>query len=175
MKNLVIFVEGSSDERFVKSILVPIASTRYEAVKIVTYSGMTVKKLNHLIQGMRATGSEYIYMHDFDGANCISTRKEALMRSYVGLDDERIVIVREEIESWYLAGVDSTWCIKNGMRFLSITDSVTKEQFLQEIPKSFSSRIDFMIELLKGFSIAEARTRNGSFDYLLSRARFGLF
>jgi hypothetical protein len=174
-RKLALLVEGPSDVRFAESIIVPIASRRYDSVKVIAYSGLPTARLNHLIRGLRATGCEYIFMHDFDQGQCIRTRIESTLKLSAELEEDRVVIVREEIESWYLAGVDSIFCLKSGVRWNAVTDGVTKERFRQCMPKAFGSYVDFMIELLKVYSMVEARRRNSSIDYLFSRSRFGLF
>ena len=47
------------------------------------------------------------------------------------------------------------------------TDTVTKEQFYNLMPKKFDSKIDFMREILKNFSIEIAKKKNKSFKYFV--------
>ena len=51
------------------------------------------------------------------------------------------------------------------LRYIHSTDNITKEKFDKLIPKRFASRIDFMSEMLKLFSIEEAKRKNKSFKY----------
>jgi hypothetical protein len=52
---------------------------------------------------------------------------------------------------------------------LSFTDELTKEDFNGLIPPKFDSRIDFMFELLKYFSIDTAEKKNQSFRFFITR------
>ncbi|MEM3394055.1 MAG: hypothetical protein QXY79_03310 [Candidatus Methanomethylicia archaeon] len=51
---------------------------------------------------------------------------------------------------------------------VSNTEIISKEQFNGYIPKDIS-RIDFMIEILKNFSMEEAKKRNNSFRYFMKK------
>ena len=46
---------------------------------------------------------------------------------------------------------------------------MTKEDFNARIPKKFDSRIDFMFEILKSFSIETAARKNQSFHFFVNR------
>ena len=78
-------------------------------------------------------------------------------------------MVIKEIESWYLAGSDDVISRKFGVRPFNITNTVTKEQFNDMFSKKFASRIDFMIEILKCFSIEKAKEKNRSFRYFIEK------
>ncbi|HUW86051.1 MAG TPA: hypothetical protein VMV55_04150, partial [Methanoregula sp.] len=52
---------------------------------------------------------------------------------------------------------------------LSFTDELTKEDFNHLIPRKYDSRIDFMFEILKYFSIDTARQKNHSFRFFINR------
>ena len=49
------------------------------------------------------------------------------------------------------------------------TDNLTKEDFNGLIPGKYDSRIDFMFEILKYFSIDSAGKKNHSFRYFAER------
>jgi hypothetical protein len=51
----------------------------------------------------------------------------------------------------------------------SSTEDISKKQFNNLIPKGFDSRIDFMLEILKYFSIKIAKQKNKSFRYFLQK------
>jgi hypothetical protein len=77
--------------------------------------------------------------------------------------------VKEEIESWYLAGISSASLIKYKINSLGDTEQITKEEFQKLIPKKFESVSDFMIEILKDFSVNNAKMSNKSFAYLIRK------
>jgi len=85
------------------------------------------------------------------------------------IDPENILVVIKEIESWYLAGLDDHACITLDLKPCTLTDGITKEQFNSLIPKKFDSRVNFMIEILKIFSIETAKTKNRSFRYFIEK------
>ena len=62
-----------------------------------------------------------------------------------------------EIESWYLAGISNSIANSIRIRYHCTTNDVTKERFNELIPSSFTSRIDFMNELLKHYDFETAK------------------
>ncbi|MHC4361138.1 MAG: hypothetical protein ACYSTN_10185, partial [Planctomycetota bacterium] len=84
-------------------------------------------------------------------------------------DINNVIVIVKEIESWYLAGLDSKNCKKLGIKVFRKTDNITKEQFDKLRPRKFNSRIDFMIEILKRFSMETAKRKNKSFDYFIAK------
>ena len=81
----------------------------------------------------------------------------------------KIIVVVKEIESWYLAGLDNKVCKQLKIKNFPNTEKVTKEEFNSLIPKKFTSRIDFMLEILKNFSIEIAKKKNTSFRYFVEK------
>ena len=57
------------------------------------------------------------------------------------------------------------------LRTLPSTDELTKEDFNARIPSRFDSRIDFMFEILKSFSLETAARKNQSFHFFVNRYR----
>jgi hypothetical protein len=81
-------------------------------------------------------------------------------------------VVIKEIESWYYAGLSIESVQNLNVPSLPFTDDLTKEDFNRLIPKKYDSRIDFMFEILKYFSIDAARKKNCNW---LGQARNTLF
>ena len=96
-------------------------------------------------------------------------KKQKIQGKLRNIDKTRIIVVIREIESWYLAGLDGINCRKLGVRPFNITDNITKEQFNNMLPEKFDSRIDFMLEILKCFSIDKAKEKNRSLKYFLEK------
>jgi hypothetical protein len=72
-----------------------------------------------------------------------------------------------EIESWYLAGPESAYLLQQGIHLESgTTDSLTKEMFNQLIPPRMS-RIEFLNEILRHYSLDLGVSRNASFRYFV--------
>lgn len=169
-RRLTLFVEGKDDIDFAEQILLPLAEHRYDYVDIYEYAQKTRSNTREFITTIvRADYWDYLFMADFDQGPCVTRRKDQLVSRYGNLEPDRILIVRREIESWYLAGLDRDSCAELGIPFLGDTDDVTKEQFDGMIPNSFDARTDFMVEILNRFSTETARGRNGSFDYAMGK------
>ncbi|MFA6332449.1 MAG: hypothetical protein WCX22_05820, partial [Methanoregula sp.] len=88
---------------------------------------------------------------------------------FSNLDGGSIVIVIREIESWYYAGISGPLEQELGIADLASTDDMTKEDFNARIPRHFDSRIDFMFEILKSFSLETAVRKNQSFSFFVNR------
>ena len=54
---------------------------------------------------------------------------------------------------------------------MSKTDEITKEKFNDMTPARFDSRIDYMREILKRFSVETGVAKNASFGYFMRKAR----
>jgi hypothetical protein len=79
------------------------------------------------------------------------------------------MIVVEEIEGWYLAGLSQDDSRAMNIRHLGMTDQITKEVFVTLKPRQFVSTVDFMSEIVKYFSVDLAVTNNGSFAYFVRK------
>ena len=164
-KGLFVFLEGPDDDRFVKKVLVKELEKVYTWVKTYQYSKKKQQAICKFLNSILRMGADYIFLADMDLNPCITIKLEKIIDKFKCLEDgkENIFIVRTEIESWYLAGFDITKvnCIQ--VRNYLNTDQLTKEQFNQTIPRSFDSRVDYMQEILKNYSIDLAVERNSSF------------
>jgi len=100
---------------------------------------------------------------------CVTARKEEIQKRFKNVDSDKIMVVRKEIESWYLAGLKNDRCKELGVSIFAATDEVTKEQFDEIIPGNFDSGIDFMQEILKSFDIETAKRKNESFKYFANK------
>jgi hypothetical protein len=170
-KQLYIFVEGTDDERFVKQIFKPLLSSAYHHIKIIRYAQLSPREVVKFVRTIKnQPDSEYLFMCDMDARGdlsiCITQRKrKEQARFNYCLDKDKIIVVKEEIESWYLAGIT----LENQQRFnikpFINTETVTKEKFEKMIPKNFTSTNDFMIEVLKGFSLEKAIYFNTTLKY----------
>ncbi len=164
-----ILVEGNDDERFVEKIK-PVFEKKYESVQIWKYAQQPHKKTQGFLKSINAMRSDYFFLRDINQSLCITARKEEVGNAYGEMiDPNKIIVVITEIESWYLAGLDNKNCEDFGVEASDKTDGITKEQFNALMPKGFDSRIDFMQEILKRFSIETAKEKNDSFDYFLSK------
>ena len=166
---LFVLVEGDDDERFFESVIKPLLEGIYISVRLWKYAQQNTKKIDSLLTSVKAMGGECIFMADINTAPCVTAKKERIRAQLRNVTEDRIVVVIKEIESWYVAGIDARNSQKLGIRFWQTTDEVTKEHFDNSIPKKFDSRIDFMVEILKCFSIETAKRKNRSFSYFLQK------
>lgn len=165
-----IFVEGINDKRFIDWII----SCHYK-VQTIPYQEKKNKIINSYINQTKANNKQdYLFLADMDKHTypCVTSRKNKKVSEYNSLDDKgKIIIVKEEIESWYIAGINNN-CpddIKN-IQIPSDTENFTKEEFDDITPSRFNgSCIDFRIEIGKNFDLNLARTRNKSLDRFLRK------
>ena len=110
-----------------------------------------------------------MFVVDFNSTPCITAKKREVKGVIKNIDKDRIMVVKIEIESWYLAGLDVNSSKTLGIASCNDTNNLTKEQFDRLIPKRFDSRIDFMQETLKHFQMKVAKQKNKSFKYFFEK------
>lgn len=164
-----IWVEGDDDERFFENIMKPKLQKKYNFVETRRYAALKKEKIDNFLKSIKAMGADYIYMIDINNSPCVTAKKQETQNKFKNIEGERIMVVIKEIESWYLAGLGNAQANKFNIRNISETDTITKEQFNRLIPRKFDSRIDFMLEILKFFSIEIAKQKNRSFRYCIEK------
>ena len=173
-RRFTLFVEGDDDQRFANSILRPLLEPVCDYLEIYRYAQKRPSDVRRYIRSLdRIPDANYLFIADFDQGPCVTLKKSRLIDRYGSLEPEWILIVRREIESWYLAGLDADSCSELGIQFLRDTNDATKEGFDDLIPLRFEDRVDFMLEVLSKYDIETARGRNESFDYAMGK-HFGL-
>lgn len=173
MNKLFVFVEGDDDVMFIENILlnhfqqdiviIPITYQKKHNINIIKQ----IKKINSNNE------MEYIFLSDLDSHSysSIEDRKKKRIKEfhheeYEDLDPNKIFIVVEEIESWYLAGIDSSLESFKDFDIPENTENFTKEQLDEMILNSdFLSKIDFFKEVSQVYDIHLAMQRNKSFRY----------
>jgi hypothetical protein len=171
-KRLFILVEGEDDVRFFGRIVKPILATRYESVEIMPYACIKREKVNNFLKSVRQMGNDYIFVADIDQERSVRDKKQILYYWFHDVNGGSIVVVIKEIESWYYAGLTEESRQKLGVPAVS-SDNLTKEDFNELIPERFDSRIDFMFEILKYFTIDNAVKENRSFKFFSDRYHLG--
>ncbi|AEF97005.1 hypothetical protein [Methanotorris igneus] len=170
-KLLYVFVEGNDDERFFERVIKPLLEKKYDHVQIIKYAEEKDEKIINWIKSIESMDwADYIYVADINNSPCITRRKEKIKQRYKNVDNNKIIIVIKKIESWYIAGISPELAKKLKIKLTHNIDAntITKEQFNNLIPKN-DSRINFMIEILKHYSIEIARKKNKSFDYFMRK------
>ncbi len=168
-KTLYIFIEGDDDEKFINTFIRDKKSLKekYAGIKCVQYSQWNIRKLNAYIDVVKK--QDYIILGDadFKGViNCFSSRKKELIKKYNIPDADRVWVVIEEIESWFLAGFDETFCKKESLEYKKKTEKITKEIFnkidKKKKKKTHKQLIDFLVKKKDDFSFEEVSKRNES-------------
>jgi hypothetical protein len=164
-KILALLVEGNDDDRFAGAILEPTLKQEYTSVVIFRYAEEPRTRVQSFIGSIVGIGGDYLLLADADTASCATQRKQDVIQRFPNVSPERVIVVTRMIEGWYFAGLPTER--KGRLRSLtpSNTDNLTKSAFRRLRPRSFSSDIDFMHELLAQYSVGEARKMNASFEY----------
>jgi len=168
-KRLFILVEGEDDIRFFGRIVKPLLILPYDSVEIIPYASIKRVKVNNFLKSVRLMKNDYIFVADIDTERSVRDKKQILYYHFNNIDGKSIVVVITEIESWYYAGLSRESSLTLGVPDLASTDALTKEDFNQLIPRKYDSRIDFMFEILKYFSLDSARVKNNSFRFFVDR------
>lgn len=169
LKKLYIFVEGNDDARFFGRVLKPLLLEKFHDVEIIQFAQMKKTKVDLFIQSIKMLKFDYVLTADKDEKYSLNRKKGILCERFELLEEQYIVIVVTEIESWYLAGLTDEKASHFGIELNDSTEPVTKEDFNILYRGKFHSRIDFMQELIKNFDIGTARRRNRSFDFFISK------
>jgi len=169
-KRLWVLLEGNDDERFFERVIKPIFENTYDFVRPWQYAQKRAEKVKNFLRSIKSIGSDYFFWGDINSLPCVTAKKTRIKRRYgARVDIDNVIIVVQEIESWYLAGLDNKSCKELGLRIFRSTDNITKEQFNSLMPKKFDSRIDFMVEMLKRFRTEKAKQKNRSFSYFMAK------
>jgi len=166
-----IFVEGDYDVRFFECIIHKYHLYPKYTVLIIKYQQKRNSIIKNYIKKINARDNQdYIFVTDMDSTDypCYTSRKQKRKTEY-GVKNKKIIVVKEEIESWFMAGLSED-CPEDfrNINIIKNTDNFTKEDFEAIIPSRFKgSEIDFMLEILKCFSLEFAVNRNTSLDYFI--------
>jgi len=168
-KRLFILVEGEDDVRFFGRIVKPRFVHRYDSVEIIPYACIKREKVSRFLKSVTQMGNDYIFVADIDTERSVRDKKQILYYRFADINGRSIVIVIAEIESWYYAGISPESAQSLGVAPCESTETLTKEDFNRIMPPKFDSRIDFMFEILKTFSVETAVKKNASFRFFVDR------
>jgi hypothetical protein len=113
--------------------------------------------------------ADYVHVTDIKAAPCVAARKSEVQHHLPLVDESRVLVVKPEIEAWYLAGLDDVACRKLSIRNFRSTDSITKELLMQMRPARFAINREIMLEILNWFSLETAIRKNESFRYFCEK------
>ena len=162
-----IIVEGDDDELFFGRILRRCFRKRFPDVRIYQWSQKSKDEMRKLLNKHQSKEDEYIFIGDLEGP-CISGTIDDLTEVFSELERERVFIVEREIEGWYLAGLGNEACQTLGIKEPGTTDGIGKRRFRILMKEGrFTSKNDFLMEIIKLYDLGLAKTRNTSLSRLL--------
>ncbi len=169
LRKLYIFVEGTDDALFFNKVFLHRFKKLYDDVEIIQYAQMKKSKVDLFILSINTLNFDYIMLADMDEIETVAEKKRIIKHKFELIDIEKILIVIKEIESWYLAGMPDEFAQSLGLEPIPTTNTITKEDFNLYYIRTYRSRIDFMQEVLKHFSVEIACRKNRSFDYFYKK------
>lgn len=171
-KRLFVFVEGPDDRRFFESVVKPMVEEEFDSVNIVEYKSYRNRKKIYVInyiKSIKSMSAEYLFVTDINNSPCISHKKNEQNSIYNNvLDEDKSVIVVQEIEGWYYAGLENDKCRELNVPIKRTTNSMKKEDFQRHIPRGYT-HWTFMSEILGCYSKDCAVNKNASFNYFVNK------
>ncbi len=104
-KQLFIWVEGPDDMRFFNAIIKPLFAEKYDWIEVRSYAERKKEYVAAFLKSIQAMGADYIFTADINSAPCITKKKQNLLEIYPNANEAELLIIIQEIESWYLAGL----------------------------------------------------------------------
>lgn len=174
-RRLYIWVEGPDDRRFIERILKPRLQKYYDWIDIVEYAGMPDAKMDSYLHAIERIGdsvgilTDYLFMVDMDGAPCISGKRSAVVARYKRVLFQKVFVVVDEIESWYISGLSEANAAKFKLPTRGNADDFTKEHLLAVCNGLRQTPLEVRIEILKCFVWETALDRSASFRYFCEK------
>ena len=173
LSNLYVFIEGYYDQIFVENILsLFLLKEKSIIVYSIPYAQKNKKLINKEIKSKSKSNHYYVLLTDLDSSeyNCITHRKKYMLNFYSNLEWDKTFIVKEEIESWFIAGLDTSLSQFKNFKVPDKTDFITKEDFDLMIENNSNLvKEDFLLELSHYYDIDLAMKRNTSFNYFINK------
>jgi hypothetical protein len=131
---------------------------------------MKNNSVRNYLKAIKQNNDNFLFFADLDDVACVTRKKDDIKQNYGPMADERIIVVVPEIESWYIAGLNSQSRKNMNIRHTGPTDSLDKEKFNILLKKSkYTSKNDFTIEILKRYKLEEARKNNSPLSRFYDR------
>ena len=162
-----VYVEGRDDERFVGHIIKKYFEI--EMLQFITYARESNSQLCSLMEKHIRDNDLHLMFADLDNCDSINTRKKYCHDSY-GVDENNVIVVNKEIESWYVAGSN---LLPPGVT----PEDIGKEEFKKIIDGKFDQMIKnkhyttAKLKILKDFDIGKARNTSSSFKYFYDKIK----
>ena len=163
-RRLFLLVEGSDDTRFCREVLLPIFRRTFDDVRTWEYRKKKPSKTVDFIRNIGYMNADYILFGDIDERPCVTATKEYISSSISSLNWDRTVVVRREIEAWYLAGLSAAASLELGFERVRDIDEITKERF-DNLVGGEDEHTNAIVEILRHYDTEVARRRSPSFRY----------
>jgi len=166
LRILYVFVEGENDEIFIKMFFDKIFAS-YDRVIFWKYAQKKkFDNINLLTAIKQIEKWDYLFFTDFDSRSSIGERKREVQKKYNNeLDNEKIFIVVEEIESWFAAVIDYERFDIKKLSYMKDTQNLSKEHFNAQALGKYHPKTNFLIEIMKSFRLKQGLKRNHSLNY----------
>jgi hypothetical protein len=169
---LYIFVEGNDDERFFTHIREEISNYTGIIPSLIFIIPFQQKKnslVNRYIKGAKNNNHHYFFITDKDSDrfNCYTHRKQKRSKEYKELESSKIIVVNEEIESWYFSGLKNVSMLKNTE---NLSYYCSKEDFNRSL-HSENDKIHYLLEIMEYFDFNLAIKNNDSFKYFVEKLK----
>jgi len=166
---LMFFVEGDDDQRFIERTIVPAIATKYDVIKYFRYASSVPKETCKVLRTLESTGWDYLFLADRDQSACKTHRREKICEKMQVVTAKKIIVVDQEIESWYVSGLDAASARGVGLDLPRSSELFSKEHLVRLVGKRFPTATDLKLFLLDSFSLEVGRKSNASFAYLCKR------
>ena len=171
MRNLFVFIEGKEDIVFVKNVLYNIFIQHSINIIPIPYQRTRNHEVKNLIKTAKAN-HDYVLLSDLDSHTypCITSRKDQRIMELDGeITSDKIIIVVEELESWCLAGINSSIDEYSEFVIPESTDCITKEDFDKILSNTSFNKNKLLNFLSFNFDSDLPIQRNKSFKYFLEK------
>ena len=169
LKYYTFLLKAMTTSVFFRKIAIPLLKEKYDNIQIIKYAQWKKVKVDGFIKSITTLGFDYLMAADMDFAESVNEKKRYISGKFVSVDKDNITVVIKEIESWYIAGLSDEKSKEFHLEIFHDTENITKETFKTLYHRKFRSRIDFMKELLKNYSVDAAKMKNKSFRYFVER------
>ena len=162
-------VEGPTDQMFFDNAIKKELEETYSKIHFIHYATRSNESNKMLVKILKQERLSYAVIADKNSALCSTDKKTSTIKR-TGADSDKIIVVKTEIESWCAAGLNQSDAKSLNVVFRTNTEEVTKEMLYSMMSKDkFQFKTDFLREILKKFSIEEAKKNNRSFQYFCQK------
>ena len=169
-RQLFLLLEGDDDERFFRSVVLPLLGSAYDDVRVVQISGLRKEKVNGYLRSIASMKADYILVRDLDWLPCATAAKDRILKSFPACQsgphpdrqggDRELVAVPGIPEGHAWRSLKIGRCPE--------TSVVTKEAFEAAV-RPGEHKVPVMLALLEEFDLQTAIHRNDSFRRFLRK------